>query len=155
MQHDTLPGQREACDSRSEGLRFRQRSQSRPEHLGVSDGDLSHFWWGVITTPASNIQPCSWQYIVIAITPWHSSREPGALCSAGKSNIALLALTLPNLSALLVGSTSIRTHDPCRALRFSRASIPSFSPIFATTAAAKWPQSERKVYITCTLWNWS
>ena len=31
--------QREACNSPSEGMRFRQSRQSRPEHPGVSDGD--------------------------------------------------------------------------------------------------------------------
>jgi hypothetical protein len=33
------PGQRAACNSPSEGTRFRQSRQSRPEHLGVSDGN--------------------------------------------------------------------------------------------------------------------
>jgi len=32
MQRDTSPGRREACDSPSEGSRFRQSRQSRPEH---------------------------------------------------------------------------------------------------------------------------
>ena len=38
MQRDLSPGQWEACDSLSEGTRFRQSRQSLPEHLGVSDG---------------------------------------------------------------------------------------------------------------------
>jgi len=48
---------------------------------------------GVIATPASNIKLSSWQCIVIAMALWHSSREPGALCAAAKSNISLWALT--------------------------------------------------------------
>ena len=39
MQRDPSRGQREACSSPSEGMRFRQSSQSHPEHPGVSDGD--------------------------------------------------------------------------------------------------------------------
>jgi len=39
MQHDLSPGGRVACNSLSEGPRFRQSRQSRPEHLGVSDGN--------------------------------------------------------------------------------------------------------------------
>jgi len=37
MQRDMTRGQREACNSPSEGTRFFQRRQSRPEHPGVSD----------------------------------------------------------------------------------------------------------------------
>jgi len=36
---DPSPGQRAACNSPSEGMRFRQSRQSRPEHTGVSDGN--------------------------------------------------------------------------------------------------------------------
>jgi len=39
MQRDPSPGRREACNSPSEGMRFRQSRQSRPEHPGVSDGN--------------------------------------------------------------------------------------------------------------------
>jgi len=31
--------QREGCSSPSEGTRFRPNRQSRPEHMGVSDGN--------------------------------------------------------------------------------------------------------------------
>jgi hypothetical protein len=33
------PGRPVACNSPSEGTRFRQSRQSRPEHLAVSDGN--------------------------------------------------------------------------------------------------------------------
>jgi len=46
MQRDTSPGRREACDSRSEGTRFRQSHQCRPEHPGVSDGNWGCCWCG-------------------------------------------------------------------------------------------------------------
>jgi len=36
---DPSPGRRVACNSPSEGTRFRQSRQSRPEHPGVSDGN--------------------------------------------------------------------------------------------------------------------
>jgi len=39
MQCDLSPGRRVACNSPSEGRRFRQSRQSCPEHLGVSDGN--------------------------------------------------------------------------------------------------------------------
>ena len=39
MQRDPSPGRRVACNSPSEGTRFRQSRQSRPEHPGVSDGN--------------------------------------------------------------------------------------------------------------------
>jgi len=39
MQRDPSPGQRVACNSLSEGMRFRPSRQSRPEYLGVSDGN--------------------------------------------------------------------------------------------------------------------
>jgi hypothetical protein len=39
MQRDLSPGRREACNSPSEGTRFRQSRQSRLEHPGVSDGN--------------------------------------------------------------------------------------------------------------------
>jgi len=38
VQRDLSPGRREACNSPSEGNRFGQSRQSRPEHPGVSDG---------------------------------------------------------------------------------------------------------------------
>ena len=38
---DTAPGLLEACNAPSEGTRFRQSHQSRPEHPGVSDGNYS------------------------------------------------------------------------------------------------------------------
>jgi hypothetical protein len=41
MQRDPSRGEREACNSPSEGTRFRQSRQSRPEHPGVSDGNKS------------------------------------------------------------------------------------------------------------------
>jgi hypothetical protein len=40
MQRDPSPGRRELCDSPSEGTRFLQSWQSRPEHPGASDGNL-------------------------------------------------------------------------------------------------------------------
>jgi len=42
MQRDPLPGRLVACNSPSVGTRFRQSSQRRPEHLGVSDGNQGH-----------------------------------------------------------------------------------------------------------------
>ena len=39
MQRDLSPGRRVASNSPSEGMRFRQSCQSRPEHSGVSDGN--------------------------------------------------------------------------------------------------------------------
>jgi len=60
----------------------------------------------VSITPTINIKPSSWQYIVIAVTPCLSSREPGALCLAGKCNIPLFALTLHNLWEL--GNTQMQ-----------------------------------------------
>jgi len=54
----------------------------------------------VIPIPAPKIQHSSWQFIVIAITSWHSSREQEVLTSAGNENILLLALTWCNLSVL-------------------------------------------------------
>ena len=36
---DSLPGRHVAWNSQSEGTRFRQSRQSRPEHLGVSVGN--------------------------------------------------------------------------------------------------------------------
>jgi len=39
MHNDPSPGRREECNSPSEGTRFRQSRQSRPEHPGVSDGN--------------------------------------------------------------------------------------------------------------------
>jgi len=36
---DPSPGRRVACNSPSEGTRFRQRRQTRPQHPGVSDGN--------------------------------------------------------------------------------------------------------------------
>jgi hypothetical protein len=44
MQRDPSHGRREACDSPSEGTRFRQSRQSLSEHLGVSDGELGCCW---------------------------------------------------------------------------------------------------------------
>jgi len=41
---DQSPGWRVACKSPSEGTRFRQSRQSRPEHPGVSDGNSSCCW---------------------------------------------------------------------------------------------------------------
>jgi len=41
---DPSPGWREACISLSEGTRFLQSHQSRPEHPGVSDGNWSCCW---------------------------------------------------------------------------------------------------------------
>jgi hypothetical protein len=38
-QRDPWPGQQEACNSLSEGTRFRQSCQSCSEHPGVSDGN--------------------------------------------------------------------------------------------------------------------
>jgi len=37
IERDPSPGQREACESPSDGMRFRQSRQSRLEHLGVPD----------------------------------------------------------------------------------------------------------------------
>jgi len=37
MQRDPSPGRRDACNSPSEGTRFRKSSQSRPDLLGLSD----------------------------------------------------------------------------------------------------------------------
>jgi len=39
MQCDPSPGRRVACNSPSEGTRFRQSRQSHPDHPGVSNGD--------------------------------------------------------------------------------------------------------------------
>jgi len=39
VQRNPSPGRRVACNSPSEGSRFRQSRQSRPEHPGVSDGN--------------------------------------------------------------------------------------------------------------------
>jgi len=46
MQGDPAPGRLAACNSPSEGTRFRQSRQSRPEHPGVSDGNQGCCWWG-------------------------------------------------------------------------------------------------------------
>ena len=46
MQRKPLPGRRAVCNSPSEGTRFRQSRQSRPEHPGVSDGNWGCCWWG-------------------------------------------------------------------------------------------------------------
>jgi len=50
MQRDPSPGRRVACNSPSEGTRFHQSCQSRPEHPGVSDGNQSCCWWNSYTT---------------------------------------------------------------------------------------------------------
>jgi len=39
MERDPSAGRRVASNALSEGTRFRQSRQSRPEHPGVSDGD--------------------------------------------------------------------------------------------------------------------
>jgi len=44
MQRDPSPGWREACNSPSEGTRFRQSCQSRPVHPGVSDRNYGCCW---------------------------------------------------------------------------------------------------------------
>jgi len=44
MQRDPSLGRRVASDSPSEGTRFRQSRQSRPEHPGVSDGNQGCCW---------------------------------------------------------------------------------------------------------------
>jgi len=44
MQPDPSPGRQAACHSPSEGTRFRQSRQSRPEHPGVSDGIQGCCW---------------------------------------------------------------------------------------------------------------
>jgi len=44
MQRDPSPGRQAACNSPSEGTRFRQSRQSRPEHPGVSDGNQGCCW---------------------------------------------------------------------------------------------------------------
>jgi len=43
MQCDPSPGRQVACNSPSERTRFRQSRQSRPEHPGVSDGNLGRY----------------------------------------------------------------------------------------------------------------
>lgn len=52
----------------------------------------------IIPTSTFYTTHCICQYIVIANTPWHSSRKPGSQHSADWNNIPLLALTLCNLS---------------------------------------------------------
>jgi hypothetical protein len=44
MQRDPSPGRQAACNSPSEGTRFRQRRQSRPDHPGVSDWNQGCCW---------------------------------------------------------------------------------------------------------------
>jgi len=44
MQRDPSPGRQAACNSLSEGTRFRQSRQSLPEHPGVSDGNQGCCW---------------------------------------------------------------------------------------------------------------
>jgi hypothetical protein len=44
MQRDPSPGRQAACNYPSEGTRFRQSRQSRPEHPGVSDGNRGCCW---------------------------------------------------------------------------------------------------------------
>jgi len=44
MQRNPSPGRRDPCHSPSEGTRFRQSRQSRPEHPGVSDGNWVCYW---------------------------------------------------------------------------------------------------------------
>jgi hypothetical protein len=51
MQRDPSPGWQAACNSLSEGTRFRQSHQSRPEHPGVSDGNQGCCW---CTLPVCN-----------------------------------------------------------------------------------------------------
>ena len=46
MERDLSPGQQAACNSPSEGTRFRQSRQSCPEHPGVSDGIQGWCWCG-------------------------------------------------------------------------------------------------------------
>jgi len=45
MQRDPSPGRQAGCNSPSEGTRFCQSCQSRPEHPGFSDGNQGCCWW--------------------------------------------------------------------------------------------------------------
>jgi hypothetical protein len=60
MQCDTSPGRQAACNSPSEGTRFRQSRQSRPEQLGVSDGNLGCCWWSTGDVARSVCEDCMW-----------------------------------------------------------------------------------------------
>jgi len=51
MQRDLSPGRQAACNSPSEGMRFRQSRQSCPEHPGVSDGIPGCCWCDSGSTP--------------------------------------------------------------------------------------------------------
>jgi len=55
VQRNLSPGRRVACNSPSEGTRFRQSRQSRPEHPGVSDGNYGRCWCEPAAEPDSSI----------------------------------------------------------------------------------------------------
>jgi len=61
MQRDPSPGRRVACNSPSERTRFRQSHQRRPEHPGVSDGNLGCCWWWMASMRALAMKKTHWK----------------------------------------------------------------------------------------------
>ena len=79
VQRDPSPGRQAACNSPSEGTRFRQSRQSRPEHPGVSDGNQGCCWW-------HSIIPNNWFPSLVrrfrGSTELHGSSQPGSIISS-------------------------------------------------------------------------
>jgi len=76
MQRNPSPGRREVCNSPSEGTRFRQSRQSRPEHPGVSDGNWGCCWcWEHLESLHKSIYGCEYTNICNSEWCWEHAQK--------------------------------------------------------------------------------
>jgi len=132
MQCNPSPGRQAACNSPSEGRRFRQSRPSRPEHPGVSDGNQGCCWCSrcsiILLSQYCNVQATidngfgtSWICIEWPLECWTCCEEPFEtidwLSPDLGCHLAYIVAASPNPSHLM-------TYSP---KTWSNKTVPKFS----------------------------